>query len=81
MSGIVKEKVKLFYFYGFGFRYVKGITDENDIIKGGNLYAFGKQLLTVAVSNTEWVDEQGMPYKFKLDGRILFVKKLAIGFL
>lgn len=78
----VKElKRKNLLYKGFGFKYVKGKTNENDLIKGGSFYAFGKQLLTIAISNTEWVDEQGLPYKFKLDRKVLFVRKWAIGFL
>lgn len=81
MSEVKKQNEKNLIINGFGFRFVKGITDENDIIKGGSFYAFGKQLLTIAICNTDWVDEQGLPYKFKLDGKILFIKKMAIGFL
>lgn len=78
----VKERYKkIVYYYGFGFRYAEGITDENDLIKGFSLYAFGKQTITFAVANTEWVDSDGMPYKFKLDDKVLYIKKLAMGFL
>lgn len=80
--GTVKElNSKKFLIIGFGFKYVKGITDENEIIKGGSFYAFGKQFLTIAFADTEWVDDNGKPYKFKTDQGMLYIKKIALGFL
>ena len=59
LTDITEQYRKIFYYHGFGFRYVRAITDENDVIKGGSLYVFRKQILTIAISNTEWVGEDG----------------------
>lgn len=72
---------KQFLLKGFGFKFAKGETNENEIIKGGSFHAFGKQILTIALADTEWVDDEGKPFKFKIDRRILYIKKLALGFL
>lgn len=81
MNTVKEVNRKNFLLMGFGFRYVKGVTDEHEFIKGGSFYAFGKQLLTIALADTEWVDDKGQPYNFKFDHRVLYVKKLAVGFL
>lgn len=79
LETIQEIKRKNFLFKGFGFRYVKARTNENDLISGGSLYVCGKQVITVAISNTKWVDEQGIPYNFKFDEKVLYIGKLAIG--
>lgn len=81
MSSVEEKHKKVVYYYGFGFRYAKGLTDENEWIKGFSLYAFGKQKITFALADTEWVDSKGQPYKCKIDDKVLYIKKLAIGFL
>lgn len=81
MDTVKELNSKNFLIRGFGFKYVKGITNENEIIKGGSFYSFGKQVLTVAFADTEWVDDNGKPYKFKIEQGILYVRKLALGFL
>lgn len=80
----MKEKLKQMkekaYFYkGFGFHYLSALTNENETIKGGSLFLFGKQMMTFAVSNGYWTDNKGNPYKFKFKGRALFVGKVAFG--
>jgi len=65
---------------GNGIVYVKGITNEGEHIKGISLFFVNKQLLTFALADELWVDEYNKPYNFKLDGTVLFVKRLAIGF-
>lgn len=55
------------------------ITDEQDVIKGGTFYLFNKKVFTVALANTDWVDDSGEIYKFKKQGSVLFVRKLALG--
>ena len=67
-------------FLGNGIVYVKGITNEGEIIKGISFFLIGKQLLTFSVADTFWLDENNKPYNFKLDGTVFFVKRLAIGF-
>lgn len=67
-------------FLGNGIVYVKGITNESEIIKGISFFLVNKQLLTFALADTLWVDENGKPYNLKLDGSILFIRRLAIGF-
>lgn len=81
MSSVKERYKKSFYFYGFGFRYAEGITDENELIKGINIYTFGRQMLTIALADTDWVDSNGKPYKCKVDDKVLYIMKLAIGFL
>ncbi|MFS0877998.1 hypothetical protein [Solibacillus isronensis] len=71
---------KDYRFKGFGLRYTHVLTEENETIKGGSLFLFGKQCVTFAISNTDWVDDNGKPYKFKLERHVLFIKKWAIGF-
>jgi hypothetical protein len=78
---VEKLKEKKYGFLWLNFKYAKGKTNENEIIKGGSFYAFGKQLFTIAYADTDWVDEDGKPYKFKLDRGMLYVKKIALGFL
>lgn len=73
-------KEKAYYFKGFGFHYVSALTNENETIKGGSLYLFGKQSATIAVSNGYWTDSDGKPYKFKFKSGKLFLGKIAIGF-
>lgn len=75
-----KIKEKAYYFKGFGFHYVSALTNENETIKGGSLYLFGKQSPTIAVSNGYWTGNNGKPYKFKFKDRKLFMGKVAIGF-
>lgn len=79
MTSVVEINRKDYRLLGFGFMYVKGITDENEIIKGCILFAFNKQILTLAIADTEWVDEHGKPYRFHLDGTVLFMKRIALG--
>ena len=81
MSNVEERYKKIVYFYGFGFRYAEGVTDENELIKGFSVYAFGRQTLTFALADVDWVDSDGKPYNFKLDDKVLYVKKLAIGFI
>ena len=64
---------------GFGFVYAKTIINENDVISGGSLFVFNKQIFTIAISDTNWSDCYGEPYRFKLDGRVLFIGRIAIG--
>lgn len=73
-----RKKVKVLF---FSFEYVKGITDEFDIIQGLNISLFGKRPLTIAVANNDWVDEDGVSYKLKWDRDVLFIKQIAIGLL
>lgn len=79
MAELESKLQKDFTVLGFGVKYAKGMTDEADIIRGGSLMLFGKQALTIAICNTDWVDEQGKPYGCKLDGTVLFVRKVALG--
>ena len=79
-DNIKKMKERSHYFKGFGFYYVSALTNENETIKGGSLYIFGKQSPTIAVCNGYWTDEKGKPYKFKIKDREIFIWKVAIAF-
>lgn len=81
MKDIVKKlKEKTFYYKGFGFYYVDALTNENETIKGVSLYLFGKQCITIALSNVLWTKKDGKPYNFKIEDTVLFIRKIAIGF-
>lgn len=66
------------YYRGFGFDYSKVITDENETIWYTTLFFF-KKSLTFAISNGDWVDNDGKTKYFKLEDKTLYIKKLAIG--
>lgn len=70
---------KSFIRKGFGFSIATAVTSEGDVIKGGGVFMFDKQMLTVAISNTVWTDDDGNPYRLKLCNKVLFMHKLAIG--
>lgn len=81
MSSVEEKNKEVVYFYGFGFRYAEGITDENELIKGFSIYVFGRQTLTIALADSDWVDSNGTSYKCKVDKKVFYIKKLALGFL
>ncbi|MED4077574.1 hypothetical protein P4645_15270 [Lysinibacillus fusiformis] len=74
-------KEKAYFYKGFGFNYLSALTNEDETIKGGSLFLFGKQMLTLAISDGYWTDDNGNPYKFKFEGKSLFVGKVALGFM
>lgn len=75
-----QKKEKAYFYKGFGFNYLSALTNEDETIKGGSLFLFGKQTITLAISNGYWTGHNGSPYKFKLKGKALFVRKIAVGF-
>lgn len=75
-----KMKEKRFLCKGFGFHYLDVLTNQNETIKGGSLYLFGKQCLTIAISNTLWCKENGEPYKLGIENSVVFIGKFSIGF-
>lgn len=71
------EEKKWRYRNGFGYR-ISQIVDENkEVIKGLNIYMFGKQVMTIGYSKSNWLDD-GKPIKFQISNGTLFIKKLAI---
>ena len=79
MDSVTKINKRDYRLLGFGFVYVKGITKENEFIKGGSLFAFNKQILTLAIADTLWIDNEGKPYRLRLEGPVIFMWRIAIG--
>lgn len=78
VEGVVKQEEKSYRFLRFKFHYVKVITEDKDIIKGGGLYLAGKHILTIALCNNLWIDENGLPYNFKPYEGTFYLRRLAI---
>lgn len=75
-----KMKEKRLLYKGFGFHYLDALTNQNETIKGGSLYLFRKQCLTIAISNALWTKENGEPYNFGIKDNVIFIRKFSIGF-
>lgn len=75
-----KQKEKNIMFLGFGFKYAKVKTKKNNNIKGGKVFLFNRRILTIAIADSNWLNEKGKPYKLKLDGGVLYINKIALGF-
>lgn len=70
---------KNFLIFGTGFKFVKAITEEDEIIKGGSIMLFNKQAITIGIASKPWVDTNGQPLRFNFVGNVLFSGKLSLG--
>ena len=81
MAGLSVKAIskKDFLLFGTGFKFVKAITEADEIIKGGSLMLFKKQVFTIGIASKPWVDVNGQPFKFKVEGNVLFSGKFSLG--
>ncbi|GKV70261.1 hypothetical protein NCCP2716_27590 [Sporosarcina sp. NCCP-2716] len=77
MQNYIVKNNKSYRIGPLSFRYVEVDIGNDEIIKGGGFYISSKCFLTIGYCNQPWIDEEGRPYNFKVDGDILFLRKLA----